>query len=162
MSFWGRVLDIFVKVLPEPAPRPSGLYPPFEAAIKATIKEARSQGLLVGLQKGIRSFEEQDELYAKGRTKPGNIVTNAKAGFSTHNYGIGGDIVFQVNEKWSWSDKHDWKKLGAIGKKHGLEWGGDWKKLKDLPHFQWPTELSLSQMRSLYLKGGLESVWEEI
>lgn len=33
-----------------------------------------------------RSNEEQNDLYAQGRTKPGKIVTNAKAGQSPHNF----------------------------------------------------------------------------
>lgn len=31
-----------------------------------------------------------------------------------------------------------WKNLGALGRKLGLEWGGDWKSFPDQPHFQLP------------------------
>lgn len=41
----------------------------------------------------IRTFAEQEALYAQGRTKPGKVVTNAKAGMSYHNYGLAVDIV---------------------------------------------------------------------
>jgi peptidoglycan L-alanyl-D-glutamate endopeptidase CwlK len=30
------------------------------------------------------------------------------------------------------------EKVGAIGKKLGLEWGGGWTSIKDRPHFQLP------------------------
>mgnify|MGYP006053741235 CR=1 FL=1 len=33
----------------------------------------------------LRTNEEQDALYALGRTKPGSVVTNARAGQSSHN-----------------------------------------------------------------------------
>lgn len=41
---------------------------------------------------GLRTYEEQNALYAQGRTAPGNKVTNAKGGFSNHNFGIAFDI----------------------------------------------------------------------
>jgi hypothetical protein len=40
----------------------------------------------------MRSFAEQDALYAQGRTKPGKIVTKARGGFSNHNFGVAFDI----------------------------------------------------------------------
>jgi hypothetical protein len=36
----------------------------------------------------LRTFQEQEMLYANGRTKPGKIVTKAKPGQSYHNYGL--------------------------------------------------------------------------
>ncbi len=47
----------------------------------------------------LRTFEEQDELYAIGRTKPGKKVTNAKAGQSIHNYGLAVDICLIIDGK---------------------------------------------------------------
>ena len=41
----------------------------------------------------LRTFAEQDALYAQGRTKPGKIVTNAKGSQSYHCYGLAVDIV---------------------------------------------------------------------
>lgn len=41
---------------------------------------------------GFRSFAEQDALFARGRTKPGPIVTNARGGLSNHNYGLAVDL----------------------------------------------------------------------
>jgi peptidoglycan LD-endopeptidase CwlK len=45
-----------------------------------------SQGLSVRIISGTRTFDEQDELFAQGRTKRGKIVTNARGGFSNHNF----------------------------------------------------------------------------
>ncbi len=43
-------------------------------------------GLIPCLSCTLRSPEEQAAVYAKGRTTPGNIVTNAKAYQSPHNF----------------------------------------------------------------------------
>lgn len=92
-----------------------------------------------------RTFAEQDALYAQGRTKPGKIVTNAKAGASFHNYGLALDIVLIIDGKEaSWDMKGDfdgdhiadWMEVVKIFKAHGWEWGGDWRSFKDYPHFQ--------------------------
>lgn len=70
---------------------------------------------------GYRSIEEQNALYAQGRTKPGNIVTNAKRGQSNHNYGIAFDVAIWNGNTIVWD--RDWNKIGTIGKSCGLEWG---------------------------------------
>jgi len=50
-------------------------------------------------------------LYAQGRTKPGNKVTNARGGYSNHNFGIAFDIgVFEGT-----SYKGDSPKYRAVG-----------------------------------------------
>lgn len=101
---------------------------------------------------GLRTFAEQDALYAQGRTKlydaKGNrlgVVTKAKGGQSIHNYGLALDIVLiKDNNTASWEDnidfdkdgKSDWMEVVNILKANGWEWGGDWKSFKDKPHFQ--------------------------
>ena len=98
----------------------------------------------------LRTFAEQDALFAQGRTKPGRIVTNARSGRSWHNYGMAIDIVLLVDknrdgvfESASWDTKadfdgdgrRDWIEIVNIFKEYGWEWGGDWK-FYDAPHFQ--------------------------
>lgn len=98
----------------------------------------------------LRTFAEQDALYAQGRTrlfdaqgKRLGIVTKAKGGQSIHNYGLAFDIVLLVNNGASWDtvkdfdkdSKPDWMEVVSIFKKHGYTWGGDWK-FKDAPHFE--------------------------
>jgi peptidoglycan L-alanyl-D-glutamate endopeptidase CwlK len=88
---------------------------------------------------------EQDALYAQGRKKPGKKVTNAKAGQSIHNYGLAVDIVLIIDGKtaswdvkadWDNDRKADWMECVEIFKKHGWDWGGDWRTFKDMPHFE--------------------------
>jgi peptidoglycan L-alanyl-D-glutamate endopeptidase CwlK len=82
-----------------------------------------------------RTNEEQEQLFRK-RPK----VTNARAGQSPHNYkpSYAFDIAFiGVDKKLDWNNKH-FKNFADIIKsiEPQVEWGGDWAKFKDAPHFQ--------------------------
>jgi peptidoglycan L-alanyl-D-glutamate endopeptidase CwlK len=83
----------------------------------------------------LRTLEEQGHLYAKGRTLPGAIVTNAKPGSSAHNYGMAFDVAF-VGKKPYPSDTSLWEAVGQAGEAVGLAWGGRWRRIKDYPHFE--------------------------
>jgi len=98
----------------------------------------------IRIVQGLRTIEEQDALYALGRTKPGKKVTNAKGGSSFHNYGLAIDFCLLIDGKEiSWDmvkdydqdKKADWTEVVEIFKKYGWESGMDWK-IKDNPHFQ--------------------------
>ena len=116
--------------------RPQKLQPLVQRQAELVVRDMEKEGYKVTIFQGFRSFEEQNELYAQGRTKPGAIVTNAIGGDSFHNYGVAVDIVFTVNGRPSWANNHPWSTLGKIGKKHGFEWGGDWVSFPDRPHLQ--------------------------
>lgn len=81
-----------------------------------------------------RSIEEQNELYAQGRTTPGKIVTNAKGGQSYHNYKLAIDGVEIKDGKALWTNPN-WDLIGSVGESFGFEWGGRWSK-PDRPHHQ--------------------------
>lgn len=107
---------------------------------KKLVSACRGQGLIIGIGESFRTKEEQDALYAKGRTAPGNIVTNAKGSSysSHHQWGTAFDI-YRNDGKGVYTDGDGFfKKVGKIGKSIGLEWGGDWKSPVDKPHFQLP------------------------
>jgi peptidoglycan L-alanyl-D-glutamate endopeptidase CwlK len=62
-------------------------------------------------------------------------VTNARGGYSNHNFGIAFDVgVFSGSRYLPESPKY--KAVGALGTDLGLEWGGSWSSLVDQPHFQ--------------------------
>lgn len=91
----------------------------------------------------LRTVQEQDALYAMGRTSLGKIVTNAKGGQSIHNFGLAFDIVMLYDtdnngsfETARWDLDKNFMKVVNYFKSQGWEWGGDWKKFKDAPHFQ--------------------------
>jgi peptidoglycan L-alanyl-D-glutamate endopeptidase CwlK len=109
---------------------------------RALIEQAAGQGIVIKVISGMRSFAEQDELFAQGRTKPGKIVTNARGGRSNHNFGIAFDVgVFKGSTdpekaKTYVPDSPLYKVVGSIGMNLGLEWGGNWKTIVDQPHHQ--------------------------
>lgn len=98
----------------------------------------------------LRSFDKQDELYAQGRTAPGKIITNAKAGESYHNYGLAFDLVEIKDGQALWNNPN-WIKIGEIGKSFGFNWGGDWRSFKDYPHFELSNGLNLADLKWKYL-----------
>ena len=83
---------------------------------------------------GYRTISEQDALYAQGRTKPGDKVTNAKGGQSFHNYGLAVDLAIVEDKDINW--KYDMSKLKPFADKYKITWGGTWESFKDLPHFE--------------------------
>lgn len=112
----------------------------------------------------LRTFAEQTAIYNQGRSTPGPIVTNAKAGYSFHNYGLAIDIALLVDKdgngtydevKWDTIGDYDgdkvadWMEIVRIFKAFGWVWGADWdndgitkakgdkdESLVDAPHFQ--------------------------
>lgn len=105
-----------------------------------------------------RSSEEQDKLYAQGRTAPGRIVTNARGGKSKHNVTLPGtktpaaeayDVVPVIAGKLDWSSHDDpstpidelevWQRIGQHGIDVGLKWyGSPDSPFREFPHFQSP------------------------
>lgn len=93
----------------------------------------------IGIGECVRTVAEQDALYAKGRTKPGKKVTNAKGSTysSQHQWGIAVDFFYNKKGE-EFSDRDYFRKVGAYAKSIGLGWGGDWKNPVDMPHLYLP------------------------
>ncbi len=54
---------------------------------------AAKKCVVIKIISGTRThMQEQDALYARRRTAPGPRVTNARGGYSNHNFGIAWDI----------------------------------------------------------------------
>ncbi len=121
------------------------LHPAIRDKARRFLHLAEKQGIKLRITDGVRTFQEQDNLYAQGRTKPGKIVTNAKAGESYHNYGLAIDVVPMVNGKPNYKD--DYQKIAKIGKSLGFVWGGDFKTIKDQPHFQYSFGHSIAKLQ---------------
>lgn len=108
-------------------------------------EKLKKAGIRVMMTDGFRSPKEQDKLYARGRTIPGQKITNASGGYSWHNFGLAADYAFIVNGKVTWNGP--WQTFGRIAKECGLEWGGNFKTITDRPHVQWTQGKTLSRMR---------------
>jgi peptidoglycan L-alanyl-D-glutamate endopeptidase CwlK len=125
------------------------LLPEVQPYARALIAKAAANGITIKVISGLRTYDEQNDLYAQGRTKPGNIVTNARAGYSNHNFGIAFDIGVFENSRYL-DDSPKYKAVGLLGTDLGLEWGGNWKTIQDEPHFQlrpqWASDLSEKDM----------------
>lgn len=126
----------------------------------------------------LRTYKEQNDLFALGRTvanpngktakRPfGSKVTNARGGQSYHNFGLAFDIVllkdtegtgkfnkasWETNVDFDGDGKPDWQEIVTIAKQHGWEWGGDWK-FTDMPHFQKTFGLSVVELNGLVQSG---------
>ncbi len=123
------------------------LHPKVREAVKAAYLHANNallpKGVRLRFTHTLRTYTEQDALYAQGRTMPGKKVTNARGGQSIHNYGFAFDIVILLDTDGSgrfatasWSvDKH-WLRVAEYFKSLGWTWGGDWTSFKDYPHFE--------------------------
>lgn len=130
------------------------LHPELRPLATKLIEQSLEQGITAKVISGTRTYEEQNELYAQGRTKPGKVVTEAKGGYSIHNFGCAFDIgIFSKDGKKYYGESESYKDVGAIGKTLGLEWGGDWKSFIDEPHFQLTKGKSLAQMREAKAAG---------
>lgn len=99
----------------------------------------------------LRTFAEQDKLYLQ-RPK----VTNAKGGQSYHNYGLAFDIVILYDkdgngtfETASYAFDDNFKKVVAYFKSQGWAWGGDFKSIKDNPHFEKTFGYSTNQLKTI-------------
>lgn len=118
----------------------SSLHPKLQEKITALVQKCIENGLPVGISETLRTEAEQNALYAKGRTAPGSIVTNAKGSSysSMHQWGIAFDF-YRADGKGAYENGDGFfEKVGALGIEIGLMWGGSWKSFKDLPHFQLP------------------------
>ncbi|HEI8502941.1 TPA: M15 family metallopeptidase [Serratia marcescens] len=85
-----------------------------------------------GITEGLRSGERQKKMVAAGASQTMN---------SRHLTGHAVDVVAYLGANISWDWKY-YEQIAAAFKQAGkelgtvIEWGDDWKTLKDGPHFQ--------------------------
>jgi hypothetical protein len=109
---------------------PTGFDPKLQAALPLIMQDLRNQGYQPKIASGIRTPEEQAEKVRLGYSQTQN---------SKHLYGKAADIV---DQRWGWDGpaadpNHPfWNALGEAAKRHGVQWGGDWKNFRDPAHVQ--------------------------
>jgi peptidoglycan L-alanyl-D-glutamate endopeptidase CwlK len=157
---------------PAPAPAPAAapaaedpllkVAPQLAAKARTLIESCRNARVTIRISEALRSWGEQDRLYAQGRTVPGAIRTNARGGESFHNFGLAFDIVLLDAGRITWNARHPgWRIAGEIGTGLELMWGGSWKSIKDMPHFEMRGQLTLLDCRALYA-GDLKAFWANL
>ncbi len=123
------------------------LHPKVRPLATALLIEAHNIGLNFVITSGSRTYEEQAVLrvkYINGGPKA------ARPGYSNHNFGLAFDVTEFRGPEPVW-ESPNYRKVGTIGKKLGLFWGGDWKGGDtDEPHFEfrpaWAQNMSETAM----------------
>lgn len=116
------------------------------------------------ISQGLRSWAQQNALYAQGRTSPGAIVTDVPAGYSAHNFGYAVDVVPEdiIPGQPDWNVTHPaWVKILMTAPSCGLAEGAAWRTFPDDPHLylqELPAEPT-DEMRAQFTDGGLMEVW---
>lgn len=110
--------------------RLSGVHPDLVSVVKRAIEITEVDFAVL---EGVRSLARQEQLYAAKATTTMN---------SRHLTGHAVDLGAYVGQiRWDWPLYYkvaDAMKKAAAELKVPIEWGGDWKKFKDGPHFQLP------------------------
>ena len=111
--------------------RLSGVHPKLQAVVCLAIQMTEIDFAVL---EGVRSIERQKEL-----VKAGASQTMRSRHLSGHAVDLGAIVGGQVRWDWPLYDKIAIA-MKAAAKQLGvpIEWGGDWKSLKDAPHWQLP------------------------
>lgn len=101
------------------------------------LERCRAAGLAVLVTSTVRDQEYQEYLYARGRTRPGSIVTNGRVPtFHSDKAGLAWDFCQNIRGK-EYSDPAFFRAAAGLAKEMGFTWGGDWRSFPDSPHIQW-------------------------
>jgi peptidoglycan L-alanyl-D-glutamate endopeptidase CwlK len=162
----------------------TGLHPLFRERLAMLADILAQHGMKALITDGMRTIDEQDELFKKGRRGiPGEaIVTKARGGESNHNYGLavdmypvlpaasGRDQVFtDIPDHASVEFARAFRRIqNAIGEEAegiGLFWGARFSGIADTPHVQLLAEHELSAKACLKIfrdhGNNLQTVWDE-
>jgi len=111
-------------------------------------------GMIARILSGTRTYAEQNAVFRQGRFgNPGKIVTNARGGFSNHNFGIAWDIGIFTESGGYVGDGPEYDQAATIGLSEQIEWGGNWKTIVDKPHYQVRLNIPISEMRNKFENG---------
>lgn len=135
---------------------------PAQEVARHFMTAAQTFGSTVRIISGTRTYAEQDELYAIGRTTElhRSPVTKARGGHSNHNFGIAWDVgIFDAEGRYLTGNTADQSATYAALGKHikdrvtAIEWGGDWHSFIDRPHYQLATGKQVAEIRKCFENG---------
>jgi peptidoglycan L-alanyl-D-glutamate endopeptidase CwlK len=145
--------------------RTDHLYQPFCERLNALITACEARSCIYVATSGLRTYEEQEALYERGRTLPGGIVTKARGGQSPHQFYCAVDFCKHAGSTYTGKLIPDYRNsqyevLAQEAERLGLESGLRWK-FKDSPHIQLPVKahgLRWVDLDSAYRQGGHDAV----
>lgn len=149
--------------------RLSEVHPELARRVRKLAEKCEANGIILRVTQGLRTWDQQDLLYAQGRTTEGKIVTNAPGGYSMHQYALSVDVVpadpnFPVfTPDWHSMDSR-WQQVLLLAKTCHLAEGAEWRTFPDRPHL-YPQELPANpdnDYRYIYKEAGLNGVWEHV
>ncbi len=135
------------------------LHPKLRYDVTMAVTNCANRGVDIIIPQGLRTFQEQNNIYAQGRTQEIlnavglnttiampllKNVSNAYGGQSYHNYGLAldfclvhkdGSISWDLKEDMDKDKVSDWMEVVEEFEKLNFSWGGHWKKA-DNPHFE--------------------------
>ena len=115
----------------------NALHPFFRDQVITLINKCKTKGIELAVVETYRTHAKQHEYKSMGKK-----YTNSAAGRSRHQYGLAIDVVPVVDSVAVWDNAALWRKIGVIGEKLGLRWGGRWRNPYDPGHFEWSAGLS--------------------
>ncbi len=107
------------------------LHPALRNKVIQLMIESKKRGIQLVIVETYRTPERQDTYYKKSRR-----LTRLRGGDSKHQYGVAVDILPVINGVSQYNKPKVWKRVGLIGEKLGLRWGGRWRRLYDPAHFE--------------------------
>ena len=130
--------------------------------LAATLSD---KNITIEIVQGLRTWNQQQDLYNQGRTTPGKIVTNSKPGNSWHNFGLAVDMCPFINGAPIWDVQHDYfKELIKSANDAGFVCGAHFVSFPDYDHFQMTGIFPVNpndEVRQLFKDGGIIAVWDE-
>ena len=133
------------------------LHPKFRNLVAELFTRAEKElGLTLYATSGYRTYAEQVALHNQNSS-------NAKAGYSSHNFGFAVDLNVRKNGKTilqKASSNEAWEKSGIVdlARKIGIKWVGNFGSYHDPVHFFiQPNGLDTTELRAMYNEGKKDS-----
>lgn len=135
------------------------LSPWVKQRVDVALRMMSDMGIKMAVFEGYRAPQRCDWLYEQGRSRPGNIVTKAKAWQSWHCFSTAVDLVFFDGKNWDWKQASDFAKPVIVMKQLGFTAGADWA---DYPHFQIDGGFSTAEAKAIVDQWGMPALWAQI
>lgn len=123
----------------------NALHPYFRDKVLDLIQLCKAKGIELAFVETYRTHAKQNEYKGMGKK-----YTRSGGGKSKHQYGLAVDVVPIIDGVAQWDNKPLWLKVGLVGEKLGLRWGGRWRYPFDPGHFEWTGGLNTTALSAGY------------